>query len=207
MVAGPVWVSWLLSSLLGLISVSCLARLVIYRNAGSRPPGVPHWHEDVSQILMGVGMIAMFLAWLGVIPRAVWLLAFIGQALAFTILLLRPQGGARLAPTDSWQYVNHLMAGLAMAYVVLAGTATTGVIGGTVGTVGEAAHPMLLPSLAASFATYFIAYTAFSLVRVRSGAVAVAGSGMGTVLSRPRVVEGCRVVMGVGMAYMFMVSM
>jgi hypothetical protein len=145
---------------------------------------------------MGVGMIAMLLAWLGLVPKPVWLLAFLGEAAIFAVLLFRPQAGAPLAATDSWQYVHHLMAGLAMAYVVLATTTLTG-----------SAHPMLLPSLASSFAVYFIGYTIWSLVRVKRGTLAVAGGGVRTVLGTPRVVEGCRVVMGAGMVYMFMAAM
>lgn len=197
MVGGPVWVNWMLSSVLGLVCVSCLARLAIYRGARSRPAGTPHWHEDVSQLVMGVGMIAMLFAWLGLVPKAVWLLVFLGEAAVFAVLLLRPQPGAPLAAADSWQYVHHLMAGLAMSYVVLAGT----------GTLRGATHPMLLPSLASSFAMYFIGYTIWSLVRVKRGTLAVAGGGSWTVLSKPRVVEGCRVVMGAGMVYMFMGAM
>ena len=196
-VGGPIWVNWVLSSLLGLVCVSCLARLAIYRGTRNRPAGTPHWHEDVSQLVMGIGMIAMLLAWLGVLPKAVWLLAFLGEAAIFAVLLLRPQPGAPLPSADSWQYVHHLMAGLAMAYVVLAST----------GTLRGVAQPMLLPSLAASFAVYFIGYTAWSLVRVKRGTLALAGGGVSTVLSKPRVVEGCRVVMGAGMVYMFMAAM
>lgn len=196
MVGGPVWVNWMLSSLLGLVCVSCLARLAIYRGARTRPAGMPHWHEDISQIVMGLGMIAMLLAWLGVVPKAVWLLVFLGEAAIFAALLLRPQPGAPLAATDSWQYVHHLMAGLAMAYVVLATTTLRG-----------AGQQMLLPSLACSFAMYFIGYTIWSLVRVKRGTLAMAGAGVSTVLSTPRVVEGCRVVMGAGMVYMFLAAM
>lgn len=196
-VGGPIWVNWVLSSLLGLVCVSCLARLAIYRGTRTRPTGMPHWHEDVSQLVMGVGMIAMLLAWFGVVPKAVWLLVFLGEVAIFTVLLFRPQPGAGLTTTDSWQYVHHLMAGLAMAYVVLAATDT----------LGRTARPMPLSSLACSFAMYFIAYTLWSLVRVRRGTLAVAGGGTATVLSKPRVVEGCRVVMGAGMVYMFMAAM
>jgi hypothetical protein len=196
-VGGPIWVNWALSSLLGLVCLSCLARLAIYRGTRNRPAGSPHWHEDISQLVMGVGMIAMLLAWLGVLPKAVWLLAFLGEAAIFAVLLLRPQPGAPLASTDSWQYVHHLMAGLAMAYVVLA----------TTDTLRGVAQPMLLPSLACSFAMYFIGYTAWSLVRVKRSTLAVAGGGASTVLSKPRVVEGCRVVMGAGMVYMFLAAM
>lgn len=197
MVGGPVWVNWVLSSLLGLVCLSCLARLAIYRGARARPAGTPHWHEDISQLVMGVGMIAMLLAWLGVVPKAVWLLVFLGEAAIFAVLLMRPQPGPPLAATDSWQYVHHLMAGLAMAYVVLASTDT----------LRGVTHPMLLPSLACSFAMYFIGYTIWSLVRVKRGTLAVAGGGSWTVLSKPRVVEGCRVVMGAGMVYMFLAAM
>jgi hypothetical protein len=195
MVGGPIWVNWVLSSLLGLVCLSCLARLTIYRGARIRPAGTPHWHEDVSQLVMGIGMIAMLLAWLGAIPKAMWLLVFLGEAAIFAVLLFRRQD-TPLAPTDSWQYVHHLMAGLAMAYVVLA-----------TGTLARAAHPMLLPSLASSFAMYFIGYTIWSLVRVKRGTLAVAGGGVSTVLGKPRVVEGCRVVMGAGMVYMFLAAM
>ncbi len=197
MVGGPVWVNWVLSSLLGLVCVSCLARLAIYRGARTRPAGTPHWHEDVSQIVMGIGMIAMLLAWLGVVPKAVWLLVFLGEAAIFAVLLMRPRPGAPLASADSWQYVHHLMAGLAMAYVVLASTDA----------LAGAAHPMLLPSLASSFAMYFIGYTIWSLVRVKRGTLAVAGGGVSSVLDTPHVVEGCRIVMGAGMVYMFLAAM
>jgi hypothetical protein len=54
---------------------------------------------------------------------------------------------------------------------------------------------------------YFIGYTIWSLVRVKRGTLAVAGGGSWTVLSKPRVVEGCRVVMGAGMVYMFLAAM
>src|ERR1700760_5145610 len=101
MVGGPVWVNWVLSSLLGLVCLSCLARLAIYRGSRGRPAGSPHWHEDVSQLVMGIGMIAMLLAWLGVLPKAVWLLVFLGEAAIFAVLLLRPQSGAPLAATHS----------------------------------------------------------------------------------------------------------
>src|SRR5581483_8561183 len=100
-VGGPVWVNWVLSSLLGLVCLSCLARLAIYRGARARPVGTPHWHEDVSQLVMGFGMIAMLLAWFGVVPKAVWLLVFLGEAAIFAVLLLRPQPGAPLASSDS----------------------------------------------------------------------------------------------------------
>ena len=203
MVAGPVWVSWVLSSLLALVCLSCLARLAIYRGAGSRPTGMPHWHEDVSQLLMGIGMIAMLLALLGLVPKIVWLIAFLGEAAVFAVLLLRPQRNVPLGPTASWQYVHHLMAGLAMAYVVLVTSDTTIGLGHAIG----GARPMPLPSLASSFAMYFIGYTAWSLVRVKRSTLAVAGGGGSTILNKPRVVEGCRVVMGAGMVYMFMAAM
>jgi hypothetical protein len=201
MVSGPIGVNWVLSSLLGLVCVSCLARLAIYRRARTRPAGTPHWHEDVSQLVMGVGMIAMLLAWLGLVPKAVWLLVFLGEAAIFAVLLFRPPAGAQPTATNSWQYVHHLMAGLAMAYVVLASTTLTGT------TLTGSAHPMLLPSLGMSFGMYFIGYTLWSLVRVKRGTLALAGGGARTVLSTPRVIEGCRVVMGAGMAYMFLAAM
>jgi hypothetical protein len=137
----------------------------------------------------------------------VWLLAFLGEAAVFAVLLLKPQRSVPLAPTASWQYVHHLMAGLAMAYVVLVTTETT--TDTTIGTTIGGAHPMPLQSLASSFAMYFVGYTVWTLVRVKRGtvAVAVAGGGVQTILGKPRVVEGCRVVMGAGMVYMFMAAM
>jgi hypothetical protein len=108
------------------------------------------------------------------VPEALWLLVFGGQAVAFCWLLLRKPDH------QPWQCVHHLMTCLAMAYMGF-------MIGRPVHLAGR---PMTgLASLAVAFGTYFLVYTAWTASRS---------------LRRPRPVDGWRVLMSGGMAYLLL---
>jgi hypothetical protein len=206
----PEWTRWGFAAVLAAVCAFCLARLVVLRGRG-RAAGVPHWHEDLTQVLMGVGMISMFLSFSGLVPRPVWLVLFLGMAAGFLApLLLRGHDTAvRQAGTsghDTWQAVHHVMAGLAMAYM-LAATGLPSAAAVTDGMAGMSGAIALAP-LAASFGVYFLVTTVWSgyrLVTLPGPAPAGAGGWSGpAVLRAPRLVEGCRTVMGLGMAWMLL---
>lgn len=178
----PGWVGWVFAAALAVITLPCLVRLFVRQ----RPPGMPDRHEDLGQALMGIVMIAMFLSLLRLLPTVVWVVLFLGQAVAFGVPLFRASDRDR----DTWQYVHHVMASLAMAYVVLA-----------VGPRMFAVEP-----LAAAFGMYFLGYAVVSALRtVTVVRLAPAGcAGVPALLATPKLVEACRTVMGVSMSYMLL---
>jgi hypothetical protein len=213
-VAIPAWIRWLFAASLAVVCAFCLVRLAVLRRP-KRVAGLPHWHEDLTQILMGLGMIAMFLSFAGLVPKPVWLVLFGGMAVAFAApMLLRSAGRAQRdaqggivhrGPTDDhWPTVHHVMAGLAMVYMLI----ELGPVMDTTTALGD--MPMAtLPPLAAAFGIYFLGYTVWSGARLVTGRLAVAGGPeLGPrLLRQPRLVEGCRTVMGLGMAYMLLAAM
>jgi len=184
----PVWARWLSVPLLAAVSACCLLRLL----TGRRSTGAPARHEDIGQVVMGIAMIAMLLSWVNLIPRAVWVFGFAVQATVFGWLLLRGRQPKHAPAHDAWQNVHHLVASLAMVYLMVA-------LAGTV----SVRHPMALPALAGSFATYFVVYSGWSVLRV----AATGAAGSTGLLRQPRLVEGCRAAMGLGMAAMLLAIM
>lgn len=189
---------WLCTALFAGIGGVCALRLVTSaRSAGprcadradaaGRPPAP---HEDVAQVVMGLGMIAMVLSWVRLLPDPVWLAVFGVQAAAFATLLLRtPPAPDR----DSWQCVHHLVASVAMGYMV---------VGMTHRAAGGQPHAMA--PLAGSFGMYFLGYAAWSAARAVRAAARGGAARSRPVLLRPRLVEGGRALMGGGMAYVLL---
>jgi len=178
--AGPAWLRWCFAGLVAAICVSCVIRVAATGRGGS-----PARREEFAQVVMGLGMIAMFLSWSGIAPRTGYVLVFGGSAAGYAALLFRD---VVCAPREAWECVHHLMASLAMVYMVVGLTA--------------------LPSLAATFAVYFLGYAGWGVARVIGGSpVTVTGSGAVAVLRQPRVIEACRAAMGLSMAYLLFSAM
>ncbi len=183
----PVWARWVLTAILAGITVTCLLRLA--STGRERPAGTPRRHEDVGQVIMGVSMITMVLSWTDVLPKPLWVLVFAVQAIGFGSLLLRGHAGSG---NENWDYTNHVMASVAMVYMVVAMT-------------GPAMPGMATSPLAGAFGCYFLIYAGWSALRATRGVTVVAGgSGLPAVLRQPVLVEGCRALMGGGMAFLLL---
>lgn len=191
--AVPEWARWVLTATLAGVTVTCLLRLI--SSHGRRPAGVPGRHEDVGQVVMGVSMIAMVLSWTDVLPTPLWVLLFGAQAIGFGALLLR--GSPAAAGHENWNYTHHVMASAAMVYMVVAMTGPT--------MTGMATAP-----LAAAFGMYFLIHAGWSLIRaarVVGGVTVVAGEArLPAVLRQPMLIEGCRALMGGGMAFLLLAA-
>lgn len=190
----PEWARWALTAILAGITVTCLLRLVS-TGRGQRPAGVPRRHEDIGQVVMGVSMIVMVLSWTDVVPKPLWILLFGAQAIGFGALLLRGNSGAE--GHENWDYTHHVMGSAAMVYMVVGMTGHAGAMPG-----------MAMSPLAGAFGFYFLAYAGWSAVRATRvvGAVTV-GAGearLPAVLRQPMLIEGCRALMGGGMAFLLL---
>jgi hypothetical protein len=191
-VAVPELARWVLTASLAVVAGTCLLRLISSR--GRRPAGVPGRHEDVGQVVMGVSMIAMVLSWTDVLPKPLWVLLFAAQAVGFGALLLRGGPGGQ---HENWNYTHHIMASAAMVYMVVAMT-------------GPVMTGMPVSPLAAAFGVYFLIYSGWSLVRatrVVGGVTVAAGEArLPAVLRQPMLIEGCRALMGGGMAFLLLAA-
>jgi hypothetical protein len=196
-VAGPALARESFAAVFAVICLSCVVRLATGRRAGAGSPGR---HEDLAQVVMGLGMIAMCLSWTGVGPRAVLLVVFGVEVVGFAGLLLG--GNDHAAGRNTWECVHHLMASLAMVYMALAlsGESVTG--------------SMALAPLAGAFGMYFLLYTGWAAARMAAAPMRAASNGgaggvaaIPVILRRPRVIEGCRALMGAGMAYLLLAGM
>jgi hypothetical protein len=209
-----------------LISTTCLVRLVIARRNSDRPPGTPGRHEDVGHLVMGISMIAMVLSWTALLPTLVWIVLFGGQAAVFGVLLCRGHGhhaAHRASPSgqENWDHTHHVMASLAMVYMVVAMRDTTAVVG-VAGMPGMGAGPSTTGwvPLADAFGVYFLicaVWAALRAVRLApspSPVPATAGPGTAEVwssgglpalLGRALLVDGCQALMGGAMAYLLLV--
>ena len=177
--AGAAWLRWGFAGLLAVICLSCVIRV-----AAARRDETPGRREEFAQVVMGLGMIAMFLSWTGLAPRVVYLLVFGVSAAGYAALLLRD---SVCAPREAWECTHHVMASVAMIYMA----------------VGTAA----VPALAGAFGVYFLGYAGWGVLRVAGGGAVVTGSGVVALLRRPRVIEACRATMGLSMAYLLLSAM
>lgn len=185
----PGWARWVLTAILAGITVTCLLRLAV-TGRQRRSTGMPRWHGDVGQVIMGVSMIAMVLSWTDVLPKPLWVLLFGAQAIGFGALLLRGRG----APgQENWDYTHHVMASAAMVYMVVAMS-------------GPAMPGMAMSPLAGAFGCYFLIHAGWSVVRAGVGGVTLATgeARLPAVLRQPVLVEGCRALMGGGMAFLLL---
>ncbi len=190
----PGWARWMLTAVLAGITVTCLLRLV--STGRDQPAGTPGRHEDVSQVIMGVSMIMMVLSWTDVLPKPLWILLFGAQVIGFGRLLLR--GGSN-SGHENWDNTHHVMSGLAMVYMVVAMTGPA--------MSGMAMSGMAIPPLAGAFGCYFLVHAGWSVIRAVRGAGAVVTAGeirLPVVLRQPVLVEGCRALMGGGMALLLL---
>lgn len=193
-------VRWVMTALFAAVTVTCVLRLASTAGRADRPAGFPRRHEDLGHILMAVSMIAMVLSWTRVLPTAVWVVLFGGQTAFFAFVLLRGRSaGTGPSRQDNWDHTHHMVAGVGMVYMVVA---MTGPVGAMAGMAGGTRSP-----LAGAFGVYLLGYAAWSGLRAtRLGVVPAGWSGLPAVLGRPPVVNGCRAVMGAGMAYLLLTA-
>ncbi|HEX3649252.1 MAG TPA: DUF5134 domain-containing protein [Pseudonocardiaceae bacterium] len=191
-------VRWVMTAMFAAVTVTCLLRLASTAGRADRPAGFPRRHEDLGHIVMAVSMLAMVLSWARVLPTAVWVALFGAQAVFFAVVLL---GGRTRSLTgqENWDHTHHLVASVGMVYMVLA-------LGGQMAAM--TGSPVITASpLAGAFGLYMLGYAGWSGLRAtRLGGAPAGWSGLPSVLARPLLVDGCRAVMGAGMAYLLLTA-
>lgn len=193
-------VRWVMTAMFAVVTMTCLLRIATTAGRAERPAGFPHRHDDLGHIVMAVSMIAMVLSWTRVLPTAVWVVLFGAQVVFSASVLLRGRtAGTNPTRRENWDHTHHLVAAAGMVYMVVAMSGPmTGMTGAPV---------MTTSPLAGAFGLYLLGYAAWSGLRATRLGVAPAGwSGLPSVLGRPLLVDGCRAMMGAGMAYVLLTA-
>ncbi|GAA0524466.1 hypothetical protein GCM10011581_44480 [Saccharopolyspora subtropica] len=180
------WIDQVLTAAVVAVTTACLTRLVRCRRAGRQPGG-----SDVAHVLMGVGMVAMFLP--PVLPAAAWAALFTAYAVWSAALAWRRRTG--------WSALHHVIGALAMAYMFAAARPhepTTHLVSLSAGH-GHGSAVTLGPATPAGFAFPLIAWVLAVYCALSAGF-----AGTDLLRARPALTATTELVLSLSMGYMFL---
>jgi hypothetical protein len=213
----PAWILEIFGGVMILVAELSAGQLVIAR-AWTRRGGAGA-DIAVSRLLTGIAIAGILVPGLSTLPNAAWEVVFAVMTAWFLWCLWRESQGRGAAAVARGQYAPHLVQSAATVYILaaLAGLATGGSgmsMSGPGGMPGmtsgsPSGMPTLhAPTLALIFALLLIAFTVHDLDQPAQPGVAdsapradpAADTAQRLLLSAP-MMKGCRVVMGVAMAF------
>jgi Domain of unknown function (DUF5134) len=215
--SGPMTPTWILDVVaLVMIAVAAVnaARLVL---AKPWRPGSIVIDADVAHLLMAIAMAGMLAPSLRTLPTAAWEVIFAVLIALFAIRVARDARANGIRALAGGHCAPHLVHSASMLYISLAMPAAAAA--GLSGTL-----MLRYPTLAFAFALILIGYTIWDLDQLSgkrysltSARVSLAGVAAAAVpatadvepdalLLSPAVTVGCRVAMGVAMAFMLLIA-
>jgi hypothetical protein len=227
----PSWLLDLVAALMLAVAAVSAARLV-----AARPwqPGAVFTDTDIAHLLMAIAMAGMLTASLTTLPDTAWEVIFGLLTAWFAVRLAldtRTSGSRALAVGHCAPHLAHSAAMLYLFLALAAPSAPGGAMSGMAGMPGGSSGSMIalrVPTLAFAFALILIGYSVWDLDQVsgrhRLAAVPLTGvpqqvtvttdvpagpasvPGFGAALLAPAVTVGCRVTMGVAMAFMLIIA-
>lgn len=217
---GPSWLGGVFAAVMILTAGYCVSRLVISR--WRRRP--TETDVDAMHMIMGVSMAGMLVPGLHVLPDGAWAVVFAAGAAWFGGRMLLSWAAAGRHPEaparpGGWHHGPHLLASLAMLYMLLAARTAAGGEPGAMGMGGSGAGRS--PTLALLLTLGLLACVIWTTDRLGSIATvaALAGGeragraaappglgGPGVPLS-PRLSACCEIVMGVTMGYLLVLML
>ncbi|HYQ69480.1 DUF5134 domain-containing protein [Actinophytocola sp.] len=201
---GPDWFRWLLTVLFVAVGAYCVARLAAARHVPARYRAC-HRATDLGHGMMSAGMAVMCSPAGGPVPVAGWQTIFLVTTAWFGASWLRQ----RHSPAEEigWHGsgLHHMVAGLAMLYMLFAMPAGDGHNAMAAPWV-PAMHDanLALPVIGWAFAGYFVVHATTLGARVARPAVGC-DARLPALLTAPRLAASCQVFMALGAGYMLVV--
>jgi hypothetical protein len=213
----PAWILDTFASLMLVVAVVSAARV-----AAARPwrPGSVILDTDIAHLLMAVAMAGMLAVSLRTLPDGAWAAVFCVLTAWFGYRMVRDASVSGVRALAGGHCAPHLVHSAAMLYMFLALAAPAAGAAGMAGMGGSAMQPLQYPTLAFAFGLVLAAFSVQDLDLLSAGryrlaaagpalpgAPALAGTGSVAVprLLRPGTTVGCRIAMGVTMAFMLFV--
>jgi hypothetical protein len=230
-VSVPVWLLDIFAAVMLLVATVSAARLVLARRA-DRDADI-----DVSHLLMGMAMAGTLVASLSTLPALAWKIVCAALTVWFAYRVTReyqPARGLRALTSD--HHAPHLLHSAAMLYMFLALRPATGQSTPAMAGMSAAGQSLRLPTLALLFAFLLCAYVVADLNRLPaprlnpaprlSPATPAPAPALALALATtaapappapiapaltgglsPAVARGCRIAMGVTMAFMLIIML
>jgi hypothetical protein len=208
---GAEWVDGLFAALLALVALYNAVRLL----ASRRGPDGAHEPDRMGHgghLLMALGMVAMFVPPVDPLPPLVWVGIFVVFGAWIGAVVLRA-GAAGTYPPERGHQIHLVISMVAMVYMFAAMTtpASEPVAAVALAASGGLAHEHAagganLAAVNIVLALYFLLHALWSGTRLvrpaRLDTVGTAGAGS-VGIAVGRLPDGCHLVMGSGMSYMF----
>jgi Domain of unknown function (DUF5134) len=218
-VSVPVWLLDIFAAVMLLVATVSAARLALARRA-DRDADI-----DVSHLLMGIAMAGTLVASLSTLPALAWEIVFAALTVWFACRVTREyQAGRGLRALVSEHHAPHLLHSAAMLYMFLALRPATGQSTSAMAGMSAGGQSLRLPTLALLFAFLLCAYVVADLNRVPAPRLSPAAPAPALALATtaapalpapiapaitrplsPAVARGCRIAMGVTMAFMLII--
>jgi hypothetical protein len=213
----PAWVLDTFAALMLVVAALSAARVV-----AARPwrPGSVILDTDIAHLLMAIAMAGMLAVSLRTLPDRAWAAVFCVLTAWFGYRVVRDARASGVRALAGGHCAPHLVHSAAMLYMFLALAAPTAGAAGMSGMDGSATQPLEYPTLAFAFGLVLAAYSVQDLDLLSAGryrlapagpalpgvpALAGTGSVAAPRLLRPGTTVGCRIAMGVTMAFMLFV--
>lgn len=194
----PAWILDILAALMLAVAAVSAARLA----------AAPPWRRgeadtDLAHLLMAIAMAGMLAPGLTTLPDTAWAAIFAVMTAWFAWRVWRDARTNGVRALAGGHCAPHLAHSAAMLYMFLALAAPAGghAMGGMGGSaMGTLAHP----TVAFAFTMILAGYSVWDLDRLSSRRYGLV-AGTGALLRSPGTTVGCRVVMGVTMAFMLVI--
>ena len=181
---------------------------------------------DLAHVLMGIAMAGTLADSLRTLPDGAWEAAFAVSAVWFGWRVVRDARASGIRALARGHCAPHLVHSAAMTYMFAALPAAGAATMGSAGTAGVPAQSLGYPTLAFVFALALAGYSVWDLdqlsvrrfspaavpasavpagASVLTGTAPVAASSVRGIAASPAVTVGCRIAMGVTMAFMLIV--
>jgi uncharacterized protein DUF5134 len=192
-----------------------VAAVSAIRLAAARPwrRGAIVADTDIAHLLMAIAMAGMLVPSLRPLPDAAWEAVFAVLTTWFGYRLARDARANGARALAAGHCAPHLVHSAAMLYMFLAVPAAVGGTGmaGMAGMGGSVAQAPDYPALAFAFAFILAAYSVWDLDQLSGARYRIAAAGAGAagtaVVGIPAVAVtvGCRIAMGITMAFMLLI--
>jgi len=222
----PVWILGVLAALMLAVAAVSAARVAAVCAVRGWRHGAVIADTDVAHLLMAVAMAGMLAPGLGILPSAGWETVFALLAVWFAIRVLADAGRNGIRALAGGHCAPHLVHSGSMLYMFLAASlpaARASGTGGMPGGPGRGTMALSHPTLAYAFALVLVGYAIWDLDRLSgrrhaigtrvslAGAGGIGAAGMsvlagGGFLRSPAVTVGCRITMGITMAFMLLIA-
>lgn len=208
---GPSWLAAIVGWIMIVVAVWALARILVAGRTGK----VTDYEVDAHHTLMGVSMAGMLIPGLDIVrpgqSTGLWLIAWIGVAIWFTLGVIGDTAGVRRGGQVAVRHLPYLIMSAAMVYILAArSSGSMRAMSGKATGMGMGAALVPVPTLDLLFLLFMVGYAVLAIDRLPFAAAIGAGGiqhaataqAKPATLLAPHLGAATNAVMAISMGYM-----